>query len=389
MYTHDAALGWIPQTVLLSPEGVSGSRFGVAVDVVGGVVLVGETLQGLPAMDMATGKVHVFDPLAAWARIQLLTPQDAEGGDRFGYGLAAAGGLAVIGAPGKEGGRGAAYVFERSRGPWTQAAKLVFAGDRVANDFFGYSVAIEGERILVGAIGRDGGLGAAFVFERVAGKWAQVQALKPEAGPDGETYAGHVALAGGRALVTGWGYQPVPQVGSRGEAYLYGRDEQGFVSLATLRADDGVPGDYLGIGAALSADTALLGAPYDDAPTQPAIDLSKALGSAYVFAVGQASGEPCAVDADCAGENRCCEGVCAAFSDCEATPTTGEISLTDATSAGDSSSSGGGDGSSTGTGGVPEAQLDPLASGCGCGAGGRGAPGGWLGLLLVAWRRRR
>ena len=185
--------------------------------------------------------------------------QDAEGGDRFGYGLAAAGALAVVGAPGKEGGRGAAYVFERSRGPWTQAAKLVFAGDRVANDFFGYS----------------------------------------------------------------------------------------------------------------------------------AIDLSKALGSAYVFAVGQASGEPCAVDADCAGESRCCEGVCAAFSDCEAMPTTGEISLTDATSAGDSSSSGGGDGSSTGTGGVPEAQLDPLASGCGCGTGGREAPGGWLGLLLVAWRRRR
>ena len=53
----------------------------------GGLVLAGETVQTLPAMDMIAGEVHVFDEAAAWARTQVLTPQDAEGGDRFGYAL--------------------------------------------------------------------------------------------------------------------------------------------------------------------------------------------------------------------------------------------------------------------------------------------------------------
>ena len=45
-----------------------------------------------------------------------------------------------------------------------------------------------------------------------------------------------------------------------------------------MRADDGVPGDFLGVGMALTDREVFLGAPYDDAPAQPAPDLSKARG---------------------------------------------------------------------------------------------------------------
>lgn len=384
VFAYDAALGWVPQIVLVSPEGVAGDRFAVAVDVAGGLVLAGETVQSLPAMDMIAGEVHVFDEAAAWARTQVLKPLDAEGGDRFGFSLATAGALAVVGAPGKEGGRGAAYVFTYA-GAWTQAAKLVIAGDRVPGDFFGYSVAIEGERVVVGAHGRNAGVGAVYVFAPVADKWTQVQEIVPEVAMPGEAFGARVTLADGRILVSGWGFESVANVGGRGGAYLYGSGPQGFVPLAALRADDGVPGDYLAIGAAISKDAILLGAPYDDAPTQPALDLSKALGSAYVFAVAQGSGQPCAIDADCTGDQRCCESACAAFSECEVAPTSGDISLTEGGTT-DATSTGAAPGTSE-SGAPPEVVLDPLADGCGCGAGGRA--GGWLGLLLLAWRRRR
>ena len=58
-------------------------------------------------------------------------------------------------------------------------------------------------------------------------------------------------------------------VGSRGGGYLFARDDEGFRLLAAPRADDGVPGDHLGVGAALTDDEAFLGAPDDDAPGQP------------------------------------------------------------------------------------------------------------------------
>ena len=130
-----------------------------------------------------------------------------------------------------------------------------------------------------------------------------------------------------------------------------------------------------------------------DAPAQPAPDLSKAPGSAYLFALTQATGEPCGRDEDCGPAALCCEHTCAAVEDCEpASPTTG----------GPGGSSGGGtpttgaataDGStSTGPGAVPEAQFEPGDAGCACDADNRrGAPIEVAGLLVLtaALRRRR
>ncbi len=388
IYAYVPAMGWVLQALGISPEALPGGRLGVAVDCGGGQVLAGETIQSLPPTDAVTGKVHVFDQAQGWARVQVLTPLDAEGGDRFGYAVAIDGALAVVGAPGKDGVRGAAYVFERAGGVWSQAAKLVIADPRVVGDFFGAAVAIEGERVLVGAFGRDGSAGAAHVFERSGGKWMQVQALTAEVPTSGEVFGGRVALAGGRALVSGWGYEPLANVGSRGAAYLFARDGEAFVLVSALRADDGVPGDFLGMGAALSADAALLGAPYDDAPAQPTPMLGSALGSAYVFAVGQAAGEPCASDVECAEALRCCDAVCVAIAACEAA-TTGELTSTGDASTGHGSSSGAVVTSSEGDGGLPQVEIDPRADGCGCAAGGPGFGGAWLGVWALGWCRRR
>ena len=79
------------------------------------------------------------------------------------------------------GAQGSAYVFVRSGGVWTQQQKLE-ASDAVAVDFFGFSVAVSGETVVIGAPRDDGtagsAQGSAYVFVRSAGVWTQQQKLE-------------------------------------------------------------------------------------------------------------------------------------------------------------------------------------------------------------------
>jgi uncharacterized protein (TIGR03382 family) len=367
--------------VAVDPEAEIGDRFGAAVAVDGDFVVIGETPDELPADDEVPGRAYVLVRDDGWNGFRTLDPVDGQGGDRFGWAVAVDGDVAVVGAPGKESGRGAAYVFVRDGEAWTRADKLV-ADERAEGDFFGEAVAVEGDLAVVGAFGRDLRAGAVYLFRRDGDAWPLAQVLTSDAPAEAELFGAEVAVAGGYVLASAWGHEPAgPDEPSRGAAYLFGPAPAGHLLLGLLRADDGVPGDLLGVGAALSGRTVMLGAPYDDAPNGPD-DLKKALGAAYLFELAQAEGDPCVADGDCAGGAVCCEQVCAGG--CADDPTT---------------SSGGEPGTSTGAGsseaapdptsggGPPPAVLDPLSEGCGC-AGSTAAGAWWLALAWLGRRRR-
>src|SRR6266487_4852373 len=81
-----------------------------------------------------------------------LVPNDGAIGDLFGgLGVSMSGDTAVIGAPGKDSGTGAAYVFVRSGTTWSQQAKLT-ASDAAPYDAFGIYVALDGDTALIGAV---------------------------------------------------------------------------------------------------------------------------------------------------------------------------------------------------------------------------------------------
>src|SRR5262249_55377888 len=102
---------------------------------------------------------------------QKLEASDAGVADFFGSSVAISGGTVVVGAAVDDGGAGAdqgsAYVFVRSGGVWSQQQKLE-ASDAGADDLFGFSVAISGETVVVGAGPHDGAAGpdqgSAYVF---------------------------------------------------------------------------------------------------------------------------------------------------------------------------------------------------------------------------------
>lgn len=380
---HSVAGTWVRDMIVDDPQPTVDTRLGVAVAIDGTTALVGATNEALPPMpnDSSIGRVRVFEYGETWAETGFLLAIDSEAGNRFGFSTAIAGDVAVVGAPGKDSARGTAYVFVRSAGKWQQTAKLA-ASDRMPGDFFGTSVAALGDAVIVGAYAVLGGTGAAYVFERKGEAWTQTQVLTAPTPMVGEAYGIRVALSGAYALVSGYGYDTQMGFGPRGGGYLYGRLAGGYTLLTPLRPDDGVPGDYLGVGAGLSGGVAVLGAPYDDANTQPVYDISSALGSAYVFRLNQGLGEACTADEDCSGGAACCDEVCAPA--CEGEPTsTGDVG----TSAGDETSSSGAGEASGGS--PPSPSLEPLSPGCGCSAGGPGSAALWVPVFLRTRRRRR
>jgi len=143
----------------------------------GDVVVAGASGDDSFASD--AGSAYLFrtsDGGATYAEIAKLTASDGAAEDRFGQSVAIDGDTVVIGAYQDDDGgsaSGSAYVFRTSDGGATydQVAKLT-ASDAASNDFFGCSVAIAGDTIVVGARQyNNGGSGVAYVFEEESGWW--------------------------------------------------------------------------------------------------------------------------------------------------------------------------------------------------------------------------
>src|SRR5215475_16053425 len=115
---------------------------------------------------------------------------DGKAGDLFGSAVAISGDTAIVGAPSNDinvdADQGAAYIFVRSGGNWTQEARLK-APLGAAGDYFGGAVAISGDTAIVGAYLDDTvanvNQGVVYVFTRSAGVWT-VSYVNQGAPPD-------------------------------------------------------------------------------------------------------------------------------------------------------------------------------------------------------------
>ena len=222
------------------------------------------------------------DAMAKATQQAQLVAADGVASDRFGSSVALSGDTALVGVPRDDTGtnvdQGSAYVFVRSGTMWTQQAKLV-ATDGVAADLFGDSVALSGDTALVGASVDDFagvGQGSAYVFVRSGTTWTQQAKLVAADGAPGDRFGFSVALSGDTALV-GAPFDDIAPNASQGSAYVFVRSGTTWTQQAQLVAADGAAGDDFGFSVALGGDTALAGARLDD------IGANGNQGSAYVF----------------------------------------------------------------------------------------------------------
>ncbi|XCN73905.1 MAG: FG-GAP repeat protein [Candidatus Electrothrix aestuarii] len=263
---------------LLASDAVSSDYFGFSVAVDGDTALIGAW--GDDDGGDRSGSAYIFTRSeGVWTQQAKLTASDASIWDYFGGAVALSGDTALIGASRNDHAgdwSGAAYVFTRSGGVWTQQAKLT-ASDATSLDYFGQSLSLSGDTALIGAWGDDNGgdwSGAAYVFIRSGGVWTQQAKLTASDPATQANFGRSVSLSGNTALV-GADYDNNDGLRS-GAAYVFTRSGGVWTEQTKLTASDAAASDWFGISVSLSGDTALIGAYLDD-------DGCADSGSAYVF----------------------------------------------------------------------------------------------------------
>lgn len=215
----------------------------------------------------------VIDPLM-WIQSQELAAGDGVAHDGFGLSVALAGDTALIGAPADSTRAGAAYVFLRSGSTWAQAQKLT-ASDGAAGNSFGVAVATSADTGLVGAcqdaVGGNTAQGSVYVFARNGSTWSEQQKLTASDGVSADQLGISLAVSGGTAVAG------APGNGVGGAVYVFVRTGTTWSEQQKLVASDAASPDYLGDSAALDGDTALAGA---DGKT---VGSNLDQGAAYVF----------------------------------------------------------------------------------------------------------
>lgn len=191
--------------------------------------------------------------------------------DGFGVALDLDGDTLAVGAPSTAGG-GAVYVYRGSGGPWGFEAKLTGLGATL-----GYSVALQGERLVAGAPNQANSVGGARVFERSGTLWSEVASLSPAGTGTQSQYFGDAVGLDGDRIAVGAPLADGP-VGDCGVAYVFEKVGGAWVQVAALTASDASNGDQFATAVALQGDTLVVGAPRRGPPIS-----TERAGAAYVF----------------------------------------------------------------------------------------------------------
>jgi len=263
---------------LLPGDGAAGQRFGSHIAIFGNTAIVGA--RGDAELGTNAGAAYVFVRSGGvWTEQQKLTAADGAAGKQFGVKVALFDDTALIGSASdnpRGANSGSAYVFVRSGNVWTQQQKLI-ASDESGGDKFGVTVALFEETAVVGAFHDDDNgpdSGSAYVFVRNGTAWSEQAKLTASDGFDDDQFGGAVAIHEDTVLVgasTDDNLNP-----DDGSAYVFVRSGTVWTEQQKLLALDGSFIDLFGCGVDLFGDTALIGALGND-------DKGKDSGSAYVF----------------------------------------------------------------------------------------------------------
>ena len=275
-----------------------------------------------------SGAAYVFVRSgSSWSQQAYLKASNTGDFDRFGRSVAISGDTVVVGAAGEDSGAvgvdgdqsdnstldgGAAYVFVRSGMSWSQQAYLK-ASNTQALDVFGGSVAVSGDTIVVGAfgersssIGVDGDQsdnsafrsGAAYVFVRSGMSWSQQAYLKASNTGQGDEFGSSVAASGDTIVVGAFredsnsvgidGDQSGNSASLSGAAYVFVRSGTSWSQQAYLKASNTGEFDGFGESVAVSGDTIVVGARFEDSRSvgvdgDQSDNSLLSSGAAYVF----------------------------------------------------------------------------------------------------------
>lgn len=196
-------------------------------------------------------------------QITKILPNDGGEHDLFGHSVAVNGNVLVVSAIGDNQGAyssGSVYIFELQEGGWTQAAKLV-PKKAVAYGNFGYSVDVYGDTVVVGAPGYDqagGDSGAIFIYRKGTGDWALESMVIPADTSAGDYFGSAVAIYQNRILAGA--YADDDSMGASGSAYIFLRSDGAWNQEIKLHASTPEMEAYFGSSVDIQDSLAVVGA---------------------------------------------------------------------------------------------------------------------------------
>lgn len=242
-----------------------------------------------------------------YSQTQKIVAFDRASSDEYGRSVAVSGDYAIVGTSNEDedaaGGNtlsraGSAYIYKRDgSGVWNLEQKIV-PSVRAVDDFFGFSVAISGTTIVVGAAKDDEdaveanyltGSGSAYVFDRDgSGVWVQTQKIVATIRKSGDAFGGSISISGDYIAVGATSEDEDAAEGSyksaAGGGYIFERNGAGvWNQIQKIVANDRLAGDYFGCDVSISGDYAIFGAYREDHDAAGGGSSMSSAGSAYIF----------------------------------------------------------------------------------------------------------
>ena len=251
---------------------ITGSDATTDYDNFGSSVAVGNNkiVVGCAARNSNTGAIYIYD-LDGTNEV-IVTASDAAAGDLFGCSVAVGSDKIVVGArfdnDNNQFSSGSVYIYDLDG---TNEVKIT-ASDPGLTDYFGDSVAVGSDRIVVGAYADDdtGGFdfGSAYIFDLDGNQLAKITASD---GAVGDNFGWSVAVGNNKIVVGAW--RDDDNGSDSGSAYIYDLDGSNEIKIT---ASDGAAGDNFGYSVAVGSDRIVVGARHD-------ADRGDFAGAAYIF----------------------------------------------------------------------------------------------------------
>lgn len=208
-----------------------------------------------------------------WVTFAELGPSDGVPNQRFGAAVDADDDWIAVGAPGDTSlgaSAGAVYLYKKNGGIWGGENKI-FAPDGSPGDEFGIAVTLSsfGARRFL-AIGADGSddtssnAGAVYIYEWVTGAWSYQQKLVAFDAAAEDRFGRALAMDGERLLIGAWLHSgPAP---ASGVVYAYRLVGTDWTYLQSLSGPTAMPGEGFGLSIDIDDTSAVIGAPFRDGP---------------------------------------------------------------------------------------------------------------------------
>ena len=282
---------WNQTAKLTANDGSSTDYFGYSVSISGNVVIVGAFGADGNDPDDSTGSAYIFEKdnaTGTWYQTSKLVANDSESYDYFGRSVAISNNVAAISAYLDDdlgGNSGSVYVFKKNKltGNWDQTGKLR-AHDGYPYHYFGSSVSIENDIVVVGVHSdTHAGVnsGSAYIFEKDSStlNWYQTAKLIANDATSNDFFGRSVSVSNNTVVVGAYGNDDGDNGIFSGSAYIFSKDSvTGYWNQTSkITATDGAIDDRFGYSVSISNNVFIVGAYLDDDAEWTDT------GSAYIF----------------------------------------------------------------------------------------------------------